>query len=130
MPTKKRLPDLTKAEFDVLRVLWKSGRLSVREVHDQVTENNSWAYTTTKTVMDRMVKKEFLKRESFHRVFLYSSLISRPMGFARFISFFSDNILEMDYSAVMSLFGRSKALTPEEIKELSSILKQDKNKET
>ena len=128
MPKKKQLPDLTKAEFDILRVLWKSGRLSVREVHDHVTENNSWAYTTTKTVMDRMVKKELLKRESFHRVFLYTPLISRPLGFARFISFFSDSILEMDYSAVMSLFGRSKALTPEEIKELSTILKQE-NKE-
>jgi BlaI family transcriptional regulator, penicillinase repressor len=129
MAVKKSLPDLTRTEFDILRVLWKSGRLNVREVHEQMTKIYDWAYTTTKTMMDRMVGKELLKRESFHGVFLYTPLISRPIGFARLIRFISDRVLELDYSAVMSLFARSDALTPEEIKELSQLLNQEKAKE-
>ena len=129
MATKKSLPDLTKTEFDILRILWKSGRLNVREVHDQLIENYNWAYSTTKTMMDRMVKKGLLSRESFHGVFLYKPLISRPTGFARLISFFSDRVLELDHAAVVSLFSRSKALTPEEIKELSDLLNREKDKE-
>ena len=82
MKSKEPLPELTKTEFDILRILWKSGRLSVRELHDQMIENYSWAYSTTKTMMDRMVKKELLKREQFHGIFLYSPLISRPKGFS------------------------------------------------
>lgn len=128
MKKKEPLPDLTKTEFDILRILWKSGRLNVREVHDQMVENYSWAYSTTKTMMDRMVKKDLLKREQFHGVFLYTPLISRPKGFARLISFFSDRVLELDHGAVVSLFSRSNALTPEEIDELSKLLKEDKNK--
>ena len=128
MKSKEPLPDLTKTEFDILRILWKSGRLSVRELHDQMIENYSWAYSTTKTMMDRMVKKELLKREQFHGVFLYSPLITRPKGFARLINFFSDRVLELDYGAVVSLFSRSKALTPDEIEELSQILKEENGK--
>jgi BlaI family transcriptional regulator, penicillinase repressor len=128
MKSKELLPDLTKTEFDILRILWKSGRLNVRELHDQMIENYSWAYSTTKTMMDRMVAKELLKREQFHGVFLYSPLISRPKGFARLINFFSDRVLELDYGAVVSLFSRSKALTPDEIEELSQILKEEKEK--
>lgn len=122
------LPDLTKTEFDILRILWKSGRLSVRELHDQMIENYPWAYSTTKTMMDRMVKKGLLKREQFHGIFLYTPLISRPKGFARLINFFSDRVLELDYGAVVSLFSRSKALTPDEIEELSQILKEENGK--
>ena len=123
---KKTLPDLTTTEFDILRILWKSGKLNVREVHEQLIENYNWAYSTTKTMMDRMVKKGLLARESFHGVFLYMPLISRPTGFARLVSFFSDRVLELDHAAVISLFSRSRALTQEEIKELTRLLNQDK----
>jgi BlaI family transcriptional regulator, penicillinase repressor len=129
MATKKPLPDLTKTEFDILRILWKSGKLNVREVHEQIIENYDWAYSTTKTMMDRMVRKGLLSRESYHGVFLYLPMISRPTGFARLISFFSDRVLELDHAAVVSLFSRSKALTPEEIRELSDLLNQEKEKE-
>lgn len=122
MKNNESLPDLTKTEFDILRILWKSGRLSVREVHDQMVENYSWAYSTTKTMMDRMAKKGLLGREQFHGVFLYKPLLSRPKGFARLVHFFSDRVLELDHGAIVSLFSRSKALTPEEIEELSQLL--------
>jgi BlaI family penicillinase repressor len=119
------LPDLTKAEFDILRIIWKNGKLSVREVHDQVTATYDWAYSTTKTMMDRMTRKQLLVREKFHGVFLYRSLISRPKGFARFIQFFADRVLELDYGEVVALFSRSKALDPEEIQELEKLLADD-----
>lgn len=128
MKNKEPLPELTKTEFDILRIIWKAGRLNVREVHDQMVENYSWAYSTTKTMMDRMVKKDLLKREQFHGIFLYTPLISRPKGFARLIHFFSDRVLELDHGAVVSLFTHSNALTPEEIEELSRILKEEKDK--
>jgi predicted transcriptional regulator len=128
MKSKETLPDLTKAEFDILRILWKSGRLNVREVHDQLIENYNWAYSTTKTMMDRMVKKGLLRREEFHGVYLYKPLLSRPKGFARFIQFFADRVLELDYGSVVSLFSRSKALSPEEIEELRLLLEREKNR--
>lgn len=119
------LPELTKPEFDILRVLWKAGRLSVREVHDQLTETYHWAYSTTKTMMDRMVKKQLLIREKFHGIFLYRPLLSRPRGFARVIQFFAERVVELDYSTVVALFAHSKALNPEEIQELKRLLAKE-----
>ncbi len=126
MTKKSPLPNLTKAEFDILRIIWKNSKLSVREVHDQITVSYNWVYSTTKTMMDRMVHKQFLIREKFHGVFLYRSLISRPTGFARFIQFFADRVLEIDYGEVVALFSSSNALNADEIKELESLLKDAK----
>jgi BlaI family transcriptional regulator, penicillinase repressor len=126
MNARKSLPDLSKAEYDILRVLWKDGKLNVREVHDQLQEVYHWAYTTTKTMMDRMAAKGLLRREEFHGVFLYEPLITRPAGLAKFIEFFADRVLEMDAGSVVSLFARSKAISPEEILELERLLKNKK----
>ena len=110
----------------MLNVLWKSKEgLSVREVHEQIKDEFEWAYSTTKTMMDRMIRKQLLEREKFHGVFLYRALISRPNGFARFIQFFADRVLELDYGEVVALFSRSKALDPGEIKELGKLLADD-----
>ncbi|MFZ5516679.1 MAG: BlaI/MecI/CopY family transcriptional regulator [Candidatus Zhuqueibacterota bacterium] len=125
MESSNTLIDLSRAEYDILRVLWKSGRLSVREVHQHLSATYDWAYTTTKTMMDRLVAKNLLARENFHGVFLYTPLISRPAGLARMVQFFADRVLEMDVGSVVSLFARSKALTPEEIEELHALVLQN-----
>lgn len=122
------LPDLSRTELQMLNVLWKSKEgLSVREVHEQIKDEFEWAYSTTKTTMDRMVKKGLLRREDFHGVFLYQAEISRPAGLARLLSFFMNDLLDMEQGALVSLFARSKALSNSEIDELESLLEQQTN---
>jgi len=118
-----KLPDLSRTELQILNIIWKNKEgLSVREVHEPLIKTFNWAYSTTKTTMDRMVKKGLLRREDFHGVFLYQAEISKPAGLARLISFFMNDLLEMDQSALVSLFGQSKALTESEVDELESLL--------
>jgi len=105
-----------------MKILWQDGRGSAREIHDKLKPAYHWAYSTTKTIMDRMVKKGHLLRENFHGVFLYRPLISKPAGLASFVRNFADNVLEMDYGSVVSLFARSQTLTAQEITELTELL--------
>ncbi len=126
MDNKTELIDLSRAEYDILRILWKEGQSSVREVNDKLEETYHWAYTTTKTMMDRMVAKNLLSRESFHGLFIYKPLISRPAGLARLVQFFADRVLEMEVGSVVALFARSKTLSPAEIEELNQLLSEKK----
>jgi BlaI family penicillinase repressor len=122
---KDTLPELSKSEFDILRILWKRGKRSVREVHDELHPLSGWAYTTTKTMMDRMAKKGLLLRKDFHGIFLYEPRISRPAGLARFVQFFADRVLETDTQSVVAMFARSDAITSEEIEELEKLLAEN-----
>ena len=125
MPKRKDIPELSKAEYDILRILWKDGRLTVREVHDQVYDIHKWAYTTTKTMMDRMIKKGLLEREKYHGIFLYKPLISRPTGLVRMVRFFADRVLETDIGSVVSIFAKSNTLSADEIEELEQLLEEE-----
>jgi len=123
----KNVPELSKAEYDILRILWKQGDLTVRELHDSLKGTRKWAYSTTKTMMDRMVRKKYLERKPFHRIYLYKALISKPQGIMRWVEFFADRVLEMDISSTVALFGKTDSLSSEEIEELILLLETSGN---
>ena len=118
------IPDLSKAEYDVLRALWRLRQASVREVHDKLEADTGWAYTTTKTVMDRMAAKGLLERDNLHGAFVYRPLVSRAAGLARFVRFFADRVVERDLGIVLGLFRDSEALSKEELAELERLVQE------
>jgi BlaI family transcriptional regulator, penicillinase repressor len=122
MTTDLSRPDLSRPEFDVLRSLWTLKRASVREVHDSLVEETAWAYTTTKTVMDRMVAKGLLERKSLHGVAVYEPRVTKAAGMAKWVNFFASRVLERDVSLVLSLIKDSGTITSAEMSELERLV--------
>ncbi len=118
----EELPELSKAELDLMRILWEAGRSSAREVHDRLTGSYDWAYSTTRTMLDRMVAKGYVERASFHGVNLYVPTISRPQGLARLVHDFAGRVLEGDAGSVVALFASSSRLSEAEIDELQQLV--------
>lgn len=121
---KTHIPEISKPEHEILRVLWQENELSVRETHELLQPETRWAYTTTKTVMDRMVNKGLLHRTRSHGVYIYSALVSRPAGLARLVNYFARRVLQTDYHAVVNMFAGNKTLSSSEIEELEKLLSE------
>jgi len=116
------LPELSATELDVLKILWAAGRLSAREVHGDLGPRKGWAYSTTRTTLERMVEKGLLDKAAFHGLNLYRPLVSKPAGLARMVRDFAERVLELDAAPVVSLFARSEALSEDEVRELERLL--------
>ena len=112
-----------------MKVLWRGGSLSAREIHDQVAARNEWAYSTTRTVVERMVSKRLLERKKFHGLHLYSARLSRPQGLAALVKSFAEQVLELRRVPVATLFAESEALSPGEIDELRRLLDEESSSE-
>ncbi len=50
-------PDITQAEMEVLKALWKSGGGTVREVAESLPQKRHRAYTTLQTLLKRLEDK-------------------------------------------------------------------------
>jgi len=109
----------------ILNILWKNKELSVREVHNHLESKTSWAYSTTKTRMDRMAKKGLLKRFNSHGILLYKPMISRSEGLAHWVKFVADGIFETDYSNVVNMFNENINLSKDEKSQLIKLLEED-----
>jgi predicted transcriptional regulator len=116
------LPSLTGPELDVMKALWGRGPLGARELHEAVGESLDWAYSTTRTTVERMVRKGLVAKRSFHGLFLYSASISRARGLAGLVREFASRVLESEPEVVVSLFSERGPLDDEEIAELHAIL--------
>ncbi len=116
------LPRLTQAELDLMKVLWSEGKLSARELHERVGPRLGWAYSTTRTTLERMVRKQLLSKAMFHGIHLYDARISRATGLAGLVHQFATQVLEIGHGPVVSLFAESGSLSDGEIAELRSLL--------
>lgn len=116
--------DISKAELDLLKIFWRQGKLSAREVHDATEGRTGWAYTTTRTTLDRMVKKDLLHRKTFHRLYLYSAAVGKVATLARLAKEFAERVLELDSVPVATLFSHSDVLNEEELEQLEATLER------
>jgi predicted transcriptional regulator len=66
-----RAPHPTKAELDILHVLWSSGPLSVREVQQTLNESRETGYTTVLKTLQIMTEKGLVDRDDSVKPQLY-----------------------------------------------------------
>ncbi len=118
----KELPQLNPTELEVMKILWEADGLSAREVHERIGDHMDWAYSTTRTTIERMVRKGLVKKSVFHGLHLYTASVSRASGLARVVRDFARQVVETSYAPVVSLFADSGRLDKDEIDELSRLL--------
>jgi predicted transcriptional regulator len=115
-------------ERDVLRVLWTSGDLAVRNV--QARLSREVAYTTVMTTLDRLFKKGVLARRQAGRAFLYSAALTRAQLQAQMAGGVLSGLLQGRDGAtapVLSNFVESVSAQdggPELLRELEEIVRQ------
>jgi BlaI family transcriptional regulator, penicillinase repressor len=120
--TSDALPELTAPELAVMQALWRADVLAAREIHDRVGTEEGWAYTTTRTVVERLVKKGLVRKRLLHGLTVYEPAVSRARGLARRLLDLADRVLQVDRSQVVSFLGRSESLSAQDLKELQAII--------
>ena len=120
---------IIESEFEILKLLWKHDQLSSREIHEKTCNGTGWAFSTTRTVIERMVKKNYLAKENFHGINIFRAKVSKVRAFASQISSFADKILEREALSVLPLFTKSDVLSSEELSELKEFLKTKTSKQ-
>lgn len=116
-------------DFEILKFLWKQSPLSGREIHDRIAGKTGWAYSTTRTVIERMVKKGLLEKDESHGLNVYCAKISRASAFASQIASFAERLLDGDAEAMIPLFTKGNVLNEHEISELKDIIKTMEKKQ-
>ena len=70
-----KLPQISEAEFEVMKVIWKYARISTNEVTEKLTQTTDWSPKTIQTMLKRLVTKKALTYEKQSRVFVYTPLV-------------------------------------------------------
>ncbi len=64
----------------ILRLLWKQGSLTVRQIRDQISARKKLAYTTVLTIVNILVKKGWLARKRAGKADQYWPVMDEEAG--------------------------------------------------
>ncbi len=118
---------LTKAEEQIMQVLWKLKKASVKEVIEQLPKPKP-AYNTVSTIIRILETKAFVGHESKGRGYVYYPLIEKTEYSNESLHKIMDGYFGGSFKSMVSFFMKENKM---DIQELESILKEvNKNKES
>jgi BlaI family penicillinase repressor len=121
----KKLPQISEAEFEVMKIVWKESPISTNEITDRLVRTTSWSPKTIQTLIKRLVTKGALTYEKHSRMFVYTPLVSEDEYIGQESSSFLKRFYNGNISAMLSAYLEHDRLSETELSALRSLL--DKN---
>lgn len=115
------MKELTKAEDQIMQVLWKLKKAFVKEIIEQLPEPKP-AYNTVSTIVRILQKKEFVGHEAFGKTHRYFPLISKKEYSKFYLKSFVGNYFSSSYKQMVSFFTKEESLSLNEMEEMKKLI--------
>ncbi|MBN8685504.1 MAG: BlaI/MecI/CopY family transcriptional regulator [Chitinophagales bacterium] len=117
---------LTKAEEQIMQVLWKLEQAFLREIVDEMPVPKPHQNTVA-TLLKILVEKEFVAVEVLGRQHRYSPLISKEEYSGKSIKQLAKNYFEGSFSNVVSYLVKENNISVDELEQLLNQIKKQQN---
>lgn len=118
----KQLPQISEAEYQVMKIIWAYNPISTIQVVENLSANSNWSPKTIQTMLLRLVKKGALANKKEGRVFIYTPLVQEDEYRAKASRSFLNRFYDGELNSMVLNFIQQEQLTEMEIQELRDIL--------
>ena len=125
----KELPQISEAEFEVMKVVWKYAPINTNEITERLLKTTNWSPKTIQTLIKRLVTKGALTYEKQSRVFVYTPVIKENEYINQESNSFLRRFYHGDLTAMVSAFIENDNLSKTDIDTLRSLLSKRSDKE-
>jgi len=129
MNSKETLRELTRAELQIMQILWDKGPSFVSDIIECIDEPKP-AYNTVSTIVRILEKKGFVSYKVFGKSHRYHPLLSREDYTSGYMNHVLNNFFENSVSHMVSFFAEKEKISLQEMDKIMNILKEstEKNK--
>ena len=113
--------ELTKAEEQVMQILWKLKKAFVKEIISEFKEPKP-AYNTVSTIIRILEKKQFVSHESFGKTYRYYPLVEEDEYKKKSLNKMIKSYFNNSYKNLVSFFSKNENLTIEEMEEIKKMI--------
>jgi predicted transcriptional regulator len=116
------LPRPTDAELEILRVLWRRGSSTVREVHDDLTRNRATGYTTVLKLLQIMTEKGLVRRDESERAHLYQTRLPQEETEKQLVGDLVDRAFGGSSARLVMQALSGRTASPEELSSIRRLI--------
>jgi BlaI family transcriptional regulator, penicillinase repressor len=126
---RKTAKPLTPLELEIMKVLWETGPAAVQTVQERLAPGRTLAYNTVQTMLNVLLRKGKVRRESRGRAFLYEPVVSRTQASRQAVSDLVHRMFDGSAESLVLSLVEARQLTPEKLAELSALLEESEGSE-
>jgi BlaI family penicillinase repressor len=120
---------LSDSEWQIMNALWQGHPATARELADRLPANVSWAYTTIKTMLARLVKKAAVEETKRGNTSIYTPLVARDEARRSALGNLLDHAFGGAVQPLLAFLARDRKLTEKQRRELERILAEEDGKQ-
>lgn len=121
-------PIPSNAELEILRILWKRGPSTVRDVHDELKRERDLGYTTVLKIMQVMAEKKIVTRDESERSHVYKAAVEEKSVKRRLVSDLLDKAFDGSAAQLVMHALSDKRASAEDLKKIRKLLDESSRK--
>jgi BlaI family transcriptional regulator, penicillinase repressor len=122
---RKPHPTLTPQELAIMKVIWRKDEVTVRDVHDALSEQRPIAYTTIMTLMRILQEKGYLTKVTHEKAHVYRPAKPRQQVIGGMVRDFLDRVFDGASDALLVHLARDNKLTAKQKRIVKQLIDED-----
>jgi predicted transcriptional regulator len=120
--------ELTRAEEQVMQVLWKIKKGFVKDILEHFNEPKP-AYNTISTIVRILQDKGFVSHKAYGRTHEYYPVVSKNDYSKNHLNNFVNDYFSNSFEKMVSFFAREKGISVKEMEEIMKIMEGEVKKQ-
>ena len=121
MRVQKSIP--TDQELEILKIIWRRGQATVREVYQDLLEQRKIAYTTVLTMMGILERKGHLKKTAGERAYVYRPAQPQSEVVEGMVKEFVKRVFNGSPKPLLVHLVGDRELSPRELDEIENLVR-------
>ena len=120
--TQKKLPAVSPAETEILRLVWQLDKATVQDVCNKLPAKRKIAYATVQTLLRRLEKKGYLKHHIRGKAHVFFAAVKSEKVIKRSVSDFLDRLFGGDPVPLMQYLAEHGKIDADDIEQLKQLI--------
>jgi BlaI family transcriptional regulator, penicillinase repressor len=120
-------PVLTEQELEIMKIIWRTGDVTVRQVYEEILKERKIAYTTVMTMMGILEEKKFLKKTRAEKAHVYRPAQPKALVMSKMVKEFVQRVFNGSAKPLLVHLVENEQVTEQELAEIAEILKRGKS---
>jgi len=123
-----RKPDstLTPQELALMKILWRRGRATVRDVYEELRQTRQVAYTTVMTMLNVLEKKGHLAKRAEGRSYVYAPVRTKQRVLGAMVREFVERVFDGSAEPLLVHLLEERQLSERDLDQLAKRIRTRK----
>src|ERR1700676_4680165 len=121
-------PTLTDQELEIMKVVWDSDAVTVRDVNEALLEKRRLASTTVMTMMNILEQKGHLEKTQEERAYVYRSTKPRNQVIRGMVREFVNRVFNGSAEPLLLHLVEDRKLSEKDIDEIRTLIRKERSK--